>query len=223
MNLATLEAHANPAKAAEMAAYHKVARRYLGVANPVIHAEARTARKGVPPAQLAAKADALWQSNVHEARVAAASLLTLKTYRPSDEHVWQVLQGWVPDFDAWAVADHACGAIALRLVAEPSRLDQVETWIKKPNLWVRRAAMVSTLPWARTKSPDSVQIETRERILGWAEQILSDQDWFAQKCVAWWLRELSRNDPDRTRAFLEKHGAQMKAFARREAAKHLGS
>jgi 3-methyladenine DNA glycosylase AlkD len=39
--------------------------------------------------------------------------------------------------------------------------------------------------------------------------------------VAWWLRDLSKHDADRTRAFLAANGARMKPFARREAARHL--
>ena len=40
----------------------------------------------------------------------------------------------------------------------------------------------------------------RERILGWAAAYVSDPDWFIQKAVAWWLRDLSKRDPNRTRA-----------------------
>ncbi len=42
-----------------------------------------------------------------------------------------------------------------------------------------------------------------------------------QKAVAWWVRDLSKHDPDRARAFLAEHGAGLKSFARKEAARHL--
>lgn len=58
-------------------------------------------------------------------------------------------------------------------------------------------------------------------MLGWAAGYVSDQEWFIQKAIAWWLRELSKVDPAVTSAFLDDHGADMKAFARREAAKYL--
>ncbi len=54
-----------------------------------------------------------------------------------------------------------------------------------------------------------------------AATYVTDPDWFIQKSVAWWLRDLSWHDPDRTRAFLANHGAQMKPFARKEAARRL--
>jgi 3-methyladenine DNA glycosylase AlkD len=50
---------------------------------------------------------------------------------------------------------------------------------------------------------------------------VSDPDWFIQKAVAWWLRDLSKRDPNRTRAFIDAHGDQMKPFARKEATRLL--
>ena len=59
-------------------------------------------------------------------------------------------------------------------------------------------------------------------MLGWAAGYATDRDWFIQKAIGWWLRELSKHDPDRTRAFIEAYGARMKTFARKEAMRHLG-
>jgi 3-methyladenine DNA glycosylase AlkD len=39
--------------------------------------------------------------------------------------------------------------------------------------------------------------------------------------VGWWLRDLSRHDPDRVRAFVDRYGDRMKPFARKEALRHL--
>ena len=78
-----------------------------------------------------------------------------------------------------------------------------------------------TLPWARVAEPDADQRAARQRVLDWAARYVADPEWFIQKSVAWWLRDLSKRDPDRTRAFLDRHGPDMAAFARREAAKYL--
>jgi len=58
-------------------------------------------------------------------------------------------------------------------------------------------------------------------VLGWAAAYVDDRERFIQKAVAWWLRDLSRRDPERVRAFLDTHGDRLKPFARREAARHL--
>ena len=121
------------------------------------------------------------------------------------------------------MADHACGAIAHRLIEAPARLDVVAGWTRQDNLWARRAALVATLPWARMDAPSAEDLARRERILGWARDMIDDPDWFAQKAVAWWVRDLSKRAPMRARRFLEENGARMKAFARREAGRYLAA
>lgn len=218
--LPRLEALADPVKAAEAAAYHKAPRRYLGVPVPQVEALVAEWRAEATLDDRTALAAALWETDIHEARVTAAKLLTQARIRP-DEAVWALVQSWVPQFDAWALADHACKAIDRRLVADPVRLDTVETWITHPNMWTRRAALVATLPWTKQNNPSPADLAVRNRVLGWAATLAPDRDWFIQKSIAWWLRDLSKHDPARTRAFLADHGTTLKPFARIEAARLL--
>lgn len=218
--LARITALGDDQKAREMAAYHKVARPYLGVANPVLDEIAREVRRDATLETRVADAQMLWQSNVHEARVLAAKLFTQARIRP-DGAVWDTIVAWVPDFDAWAIADHACMAGQKRLVADPSRLDQVEAWTTSPDLWTRRAALVITLPWTKQNHPKPADLVARDRVLGWAAGYVDDPEWFIQKAVAWWLRDLSKHDAPRVRRFLDAYGARLKPFARKEAARKL--
>ncbi|MEO1000665.1 MAG: DNA alkylation repair protein [Pseudomonadota bacterium] len=218
--LAALEALGDARRAEEMAAYHKAPRRYLGVPVPEIDALTKEWRAGATVEDRVVLAAGLWDSDVHEARIAAARLLTQARIRP-DAAVWDEICRWVPTFDAWAVADHACSAGARRLSAEPARLDRVEGWTRDPSMWVRRAALVMTLPWAKGRHPSEAEQAARERILGWAAAYVPDREWFIQKAIAWWLRTLSKHDPARVAAFLETHGGAMKPFAVREAGKYL--
>ncbi len=126
--LAALEALGNPAKAAEAAAYHKAERRYLGVPLPAVEALVATWRAGADVPERVALAHSLWASDIHEARIAAAKLLTQARIGEDEALVWAELASWVPDFDAWAISDHACKAIERRLVAAPKRIDVVEEW-----------------------------------------------------------------------------------------------
>jgi 3-methyladenine DNA glycosylase AlkD len=218
--LAELQALADPAKAAEMAAYHKAARPYLGVPVPAIEDLTDRWRAELSlDARLALAAD-LWQTNIHEGRVAAAKLLTQARIRP-DDAAWALVQSWVPDFDAWAIADHASIAGQKRLVADPSRIDTVEGWVTSPHMWTRRAALVMTLPWTKQNFPKPAELAVRDRVLGWCATLADDPDWFIQKAVAWWVRDLSKHDSPRARAFLDQHGARLKPFAQKEAARHL--
>ncbi|NHB78031.1 DNA alkylation repair protein [Rhodobacter calidifons] len=218
--LAELEALTHPAKAAEMAAYHKVSRRYLGVPMPQIEDLTDRWRAELSLDDRIALAADLWRTNIHEARVAGAKLLTQARIRP-DQAAWDLIVSWVPDFDGWALADHASIAGQKRLVADPARIDTVETWIASPHMWTRRAALVMTLPWTKQNFPKDRDLAIRARVLGWCETLASDHDWFIQKAVAWWLRDLSKHDAEATRAFLTAQGPKLKPFARKEAARHL--
>lgn len=218
--LKALTAEAQPETAVEKAAYHKQTRVVIGVPNPAINALTKTWRQTLSVENRVALADDLWASDIFECRIAASKLLTQARLRP-DEAAWALIQSWVPAFDSWAIADHACTAGQKRLVADPARLDQVEAWTQSDHMWTRRAALVITLPWSKQNFPKPHELEVRDRVLGWAAGYVDDPDWFIQKAVAWWLRDLSRHDAPRTRAFLAEYGARMKPFARKEAARHL--
>ena len=218
--LDALRAQVEPGRAEQMIAYHKQSRAVLGVGNEVLNTLSRDWRGQLDLEARVDLAAGLWASDIFEARILAAKLLTQARIKP-DTAVWDLVQTWVPDFDSWAIADHAASAISKRLQADPARLDVVESWTTSDHMWSRRAALVSTLPWAKLSNPKPADLATRERILGWAATYVQDRDWFIQKSIAWWLRDLSKHDADRTRAFLAEHGDQMKAFARKEAVKYL--
>ncbi|WP_254694224.1 DNA alkylation repair protein [Sulfitobacter sp. SK012] len=216
-----LEALADPARAIGLRSYHKADRVYLGLTNPQINTLAQDWRQELELADRVALADSLWRTDIFEARLAAAKLLTQARMRPDDSAAWALIASWAPDFDSWGIADHACMASQKRLVADPNRLDEVETWTTSENLWVRRAALVVTLPWTKQNHPKPDESAARARILTWVATYVPDHKWFIQKAIATWLRELSKHDPDATRAFLAEHGPQMKAFAAKEAARQL--
>ena len=218
--ITALRQHTVEGKALQMAAYHKSKRPFLGVANPMIDAEVKQWRSTLDLDGRVKLADELWKSNIHEARIAATKLLTQARINP-DDAVWSLIKSWVPQFDAWAIADHACTAGRKRLEADPSRLDEVELWTKSPHMWTRRAALVITLPWTKQNNPKPADLEIRERVLGWAAGYVDDTNWFIQKSISWWLRDLGKHDPDRTRAFLETYGERMKPFAVKDAARKL--
>ena len=218
--LTALRNAAEDGRAAGMADYHKVPREYLGLPNPAINDLAKEWRGVLSIEERVALADQLWKTNIFEARLAAAKLLTQARISP-DQAVWDLIVSWVPDFDSWAIADHAMMAGQKRLVANPSRIEEVESWTKSDVHWTRRAAMVITLPYTKQNHPKPDELAIRKRVLGWAVRYVEDPEWFIQKSVAWWLRDLSKHDSPRVEYFLANHAKKMKPFARKEAAKFL--
>ena len=163
--LAAMTALIEPGRAEGMAAYHKVPRHYLGIANPALNELTKEWRGRLSVDERVALADTLWQTDIFEARLAAAKLLTQARIRP-DDAVWALISSWVPDFDSWAIADHACMAGQKRLIADPARLDTVEGWTRSSHMWTRRAALVITLPWTKQNYPKPAELAARDRVLG---------------------------------------------------------
>lgn len=219
--LTALRAESTPEKAEQVARYMKVEREYLGTPLPAINDLTKAWRREITLDERVALSEALWKTDIFEARVAAAKLLTQARIK-GDEPVWRLIVSCLPDFDSWATADHACMAGQKRVLADPSRLDEIEGWTKSDHMWTRRAALVITLPWNRQNHPKPEELAARDRILGWAASYVDDKEWFIQKAVAWWVRDLSKHDPKRAQAFLDKYGERLKPFARKEAGKYLG-
>ncbi len=218
--LAALRARIEPGRAEGQARYHKQTREVLGIPNPALNDLTKAWRQSMGVDERVALADTLWQTDIFEARIAAAKLLTQARIRP-DDAAWALIVSWAPDFDSWAIADHACMAGQKRLLSAPRRLDTIETWTRSDHMWTRRAALVITLPWTKQNNPKPADLAIRDRVLGWAASYVDDPEWFIQKAIAWWLRDLSKHDPDRSRTFLAAHGDRMKPFARKEAGKYL--
>lgn len=220
--LTALRAHGDPEKASGMAAYHKADRAYLGLSNATIGDLATQWRKATTDqAALTALAQGLWETDIFEARIAAGKLFVQARIRPDDVLAWEWIISVVPQFDSWAIADAVAQGGQKRLVQDPSRLDLLEDWITSEHVWTRRAAFVFTLPFLKSRHPSATEQAARIRVLGWADTLAEDPEWFIQKAVAWWLRELSKRDQDAARAWLERHGSRLKPFAAKEAARYL--
>jgi len=221
--LAQLQAKADPARAEQMHAYHKIDRPYLGLSNGDVAAMATEWRKSCDIGSLVALAQGLWNSNIYEARIAAGKLFIQARMRPDDHAAWACITGFVPEFDSWAIADAVAQGGQKRLIQDPSRLDEIEGWTRSDHLWTKRAALVFSLPFCKSRHPNAVDTAARARILDWCSAYADDKAWFIQKAVAWWLRDLSKRDPDTVQAWLDAHGARLKPFARKEAGKYLST
>jgi 3-methyladenine DNA glycosylase AlkD len=218
--LSDLQALADRESAAKAAQLHKADRLHLGITNPQIDELYKSWRADTSIEERVTIAASLWDSNIHDARIAAAKLLTQARIDP-DVGVWVEIQRWVPECDVLAIADQVAAAGARRLTADPTRLDSLEAWVADENIWVSRAALTMTLPWAKSNHPSDTDLIIRDRILGWAAALAPSHDPILQKAIAQWLRVLSKHDKLRVVGFLDEHGAALKTFARTEASANL--
>ncbi len=208
-----LRARGDVKRAAWEKAYQKSGAQHWGVPLPGMDAAIKEALGDLAQQQAVELSARLWGEPVWDLKVVAGRILKRKSIAP-DGKVWDFVTERLADLDGWAVADNLASAGSRRLVADPGRLDAVEAWTHSPHLWTRRAALVFTLPWAKEKRDP-------ERMLDWAARLAADRQWFIQKAIGWWLRELSKRDPKRVRRFLKDHGEKLTGVAKREATKGL--
>jgi 3-methyladenine DNA glycosylase AlkD len=210
--MARLRDMASDERAGTDKAYHKSRWAHWGVSAPHMDIAIRETVKDIPARTLLKMSAELGREPVWDLKIAAGRILARPAV-PATDALWRFVSTRMADLDGWAVADNLAPVAAKCLLADPRRLDAVEKWVSSRHLWTRRAALVFTLPWTKEgRDP--------ERMLGWASDLAPDPEWFIQKAVGWWLRELSKRNPARVRRFLRDHPT-LKGVALREASKYL--
>jgi 3-methyladenine DNA glycosylase AlkD len=212
---AALNAFADPQRAAQEKRYQKSSWEHWGVALPKMDAAIRATVADLGQGDSLQLAARLWREPVWDLRIVAGRLLARRAVAP-DADVWAFVTQRMGDLDGWAIADNLAVVGGRCLLADPARLESVESWVDSPHLWTRRAALVFTLAWTKDGRDPA-------RMLGWAARLAPDRQWFIQKAIGWWLRELSKRDPQRVCRFLDENGASLMAVARREATKYLAA
>jgi 3-methyladenine DNA glycosylase AlkD len=103
----------------------------------------------------------------------------------------------------WATTDAMCGAlIGPTLVQFPERAREMRAWSRHPNMWVRRASIVSLIPLARKGRALDLLYDVARRLHGDAEDLI-------QKAVGWALREAGKADERRLERYLRANGPSM--------------
>lgn len=214
-----LRRRADPERAPGAQAYMRSTMPFLGVRVPEVRRLTRQLAREHPPADLAGlESDArrLWdEAEYREERYAASALCGLPMARgrwelvPLHRHVI-VTGAW------WDHVDETVHRLAELHDAYPERTAElVREWAGEPDLWLRRAAILSQL--GRRDRVDPILLT--EVI----EPNLADREFFVRKAIGWSLREYARVRPEWVRSFVALHEAAMSPLSRREALKHLDS
>lgn len=194
-------------------AYHKSMREHWGVAAAASTAFCKTYTKELQAEALLPLAKALWETDQFDSMMCAGRILALPRVRPSPA-LWEMLRYFFKQVDGWALEDNLAHVAWKCILADERLLDEVELWTSHSSFWIRRAALVYTLPYAKKG-------ENPERMLGWAALYAPDPEWFIQKAIGWWLRVLGEHNPQKVIAFLDIHWESLKGVARKEATRKL--
>ena len=211
--LAELNRHADPARAAPMAAYMKNRFDFLGIAKPQVKCICK------PLFQGAAKAAVDWDfvrqcwANPHrELQYCALEYLRAvqKNLTPQDIPHLQALITDKPWWDSADVLDRIVGGIALRY---PEANAVLLAWSQSDNIWLRRVAIDHQL--LRKEQTDTALLEQILR------NNLGQTEFFINKAIGWALRDYSKSNPQWVRRFIEQHRSRMAKLSVREASKYL--
>ena len=208
-----LRAHEDAARAEWEKAYQKSAWGHWGVSLPKMDATIKETLGELRQDEALNLCRLLWREPIWDLKIVAGRILARKSIEP-EAKVWAFVTQSLADLDGWAVADNLATVASRCLIADPGRLDSVEAWIESPHLWTWRAALVFTLLWANGERDP-------ERMLSWAARLADSREWFIQKAIGWWLRELSKRDPERVRLFVKEYRRKLTGVAIREATKYL--
>jgi 3-methyladenine DNA glycosylase AlkD len=109
---------------------------------------------------------------------------------------------WLGDrLDNWALVDGFCSEVLSPLLERHPEVEkQLWLWSKDRSLWVRRAALVTLVPFARKG-------RLLDAAYGLAAEHFSDPEDLMHKAMGWLLREAGKTDAERLRRLLLKHGS----------------
>jgi 3-methyladenine DNA glycosylase AlkD len=175
--VAALQARASAATRAGMTRFAIPSDKALGVGMRDVQAVAKTLGRDH------ALADALWRSDVYEARMLACYVAD-----PARLDAAQ-MERWVADIDNWAHCDTACFALFDR---SPLAWRQVDRWASRREEFVRRSAfaLLASLALHDRSNADAPFLHGLTLI----EAAADDERNFVKKAVNWALRSLGRRN-----------------------------
>jgi 3-methyladenine DNA glycosylase AlkD len=171
--------------------------------------EHRAAISLTPHAQLL---DALWNGGTYEERLLALRFLI--AFRGLlGEREWGLLTKWSETAENWSLADWIAHVRGWLLRRYPERVTALINWCASPNVFVRRAAVVSLLiydPEEKERTQVSVPVRQALRVI---EAAMKDPEPIVQKAVVWVAKEIGSEAPEQLARMLEENAHKApKAF-----------
>lgn len=208
-----------PERAEKERSYLKSELAHVGASVPQVRAAATRLHRDHPDLgheQLIAVAKALWETPVHERRLAAIELLDLRSGALTDQDL-PLLERLLREARTWALVDplavNVVGALLDRLpAAVGARLD---AWSDDSDLWVRRASLLAYLRGLRRGEGDF------DGFAGKADRMLEERERFIRKAIGWVLRDTAKRRPDLVVAWLDPRAHRASGLTLREAVKYL--
>lgn len=208
---------ANPAKAAEMAAYMKTAMPFYGVQKPERLPIIKEFKKSFAPgsyAQYEANVLALWQGEFREEKYLAINYAeTFKDYIvPQAIPLYECLVregGW------WDFVDPIASLLVGKVLLENEKRIRpvIETYLLDEDFWIKRVALLAHLGHKKATNSSC--------LFRYCSSLAGEKEFFIRKAIGWILREYSKSEPEKVVRYLQANKESLSPLSYREGAKHL--
>lgn len=179
--------------------YLKMKFSFFGIQKPNLVALQRDLFKKYPiatEAELIALIKVLWSKNEREYHYTACALAQKyhHLWTPAILELFDTMlrtNSWWDTVDT--IAPHLVGSLAMKF---PDLKATIQGWIKDENMWVRRAALLYQL---RYKQNTDYAV-----LFSLCQKTMHEKEFFIRKAIGWSLREYSKIDPIKVRAFYRR-------------------
>ena len=165
---------------------------FYGVRVPLLRELAKGVQAAYKQDQVALKAIALasWEQGSREHELFGLFLLGyVKKISPAER--WELGGRFLPQVTHWEACDQLCAALLGEALAQDAGyLDVIEGWVHDDSLWVRRAALVTTVYLRRAKFSPEMALGLDRRTLAMCAVLLDDAEHYVRKAVDWSIREV---------------------------------
>ncbi len=205
-------------RAAGQKAYLKSELAFQGVTVPFIRKTAkafRRERRDLGRDDLLTLTAGLWATSYHDLRSLAIALLELYADLLLAADM-AVMRDLLKRCHTWDHVDWLSIKVAGRLVERHTQAKRsLPGWADDERFWLRRAALLALLDPLRAGRGD---FGLFARL---AAGMVEEKEFFIRKAIGWVLREVAKQRPDLTYAFLAEHIERVSGLTLREGAKYL--
>lgn len=215
-----LHARPDPRRAAQAAAYMKVALPFIGLSVPDVRRIARSCFHAHPLTTFAAYGQFLAQGFLRathqEERYAVLAVAGERRCLPyQNARVMPLYRRMIVAGRWWDVVDDLACRVGEALVAEPAPVAKtLLVWARSKDIWLRRAAIV-----CQRKLGPRMDVPL---LFACIAPSLGEGEFFLRKGIGWALRALAYHAPADVRRYVRENAGGLSPLSRKEALKHLG-
>ncbi len=156
--------------------------------------------------------DACWEQNFREFQYVAIDYLTIMSSFLKEEDI-DLIENLITDKSWWDTVDNLNLCVGNLIKEYPDLAENVLTWSKSDNIWLRRSAIIHQLSYK-----ENTNTELLAEII---KNNFDSDEFFIKKAIGWALREYSKTNTDWVTDFITENKQNLSSLSYREASKYI--